>query len=429
LVRRPPPSSCLKKGANVRSSRDRRLLQQGLNSLIGFIPNIIGFLVILLIGYSRRQARQDRSQQDPREHRRRPRLHNSDAGKYVERVSPGSRPSHLIGTVAFWFVFLFAISAAVGALKIAALTAFIATVQGYLPNIIAAVLIFVIAAVVAGTLGVAVQKLMGDTPTGKLVGTIVPGLVLAIGLFMVLDQLNIAPQIVTITYAALLGMLALAGALAFGLGGRDVAAKMLADAYESGQRNKQQVKQDLQAGSSAPRPRPARPERPGRRRAHRRQHRRPRPLVPSHTKGPNTMPDINEVSAWRGEKLHGAGGEKLGTIEEIYLDEETEKPEWFAVKTGLFGSRVSFVPVAEASQAEGHVVVPYDKDQVKGAPHAEPDGALSQQEEAALYRHYGLQYSEAGSDTGLPAGGTGPRRRRSAASSATTPRAPRRTTR
>jgi len=119
------------------------------------------------------------------------------------------------------------------------------------------------------------------------------------------------------------------------------------------------------------------------------------------------MPDINQVTSWRGEKLHGAGGEKLGTIEEIYLDEETEKPEWFAVKTGLFGSRVSFVPVAEASQAEGHVVVPYDKDQVKGAPHAEPDGALSQQEEAALYRHYGLQYSEAGSDTGLPAGGTG----------------------
>ena len=120
------------------------------------------------------------------------------------------------------------------------------------------------------------------------------------------------------------------------------------------------------------------------------------------------MPDINTVAGWRGEKLHGAGGEKLGTIEDIYLDEETEQPEWFAVKTGLFGSNVSFVPVAEATQAEGHVVVPYDKDQVKNAPHAEPDGALSQQEEASLYRHYGLQYSEAGSDSGLPAGGTAP---------------------
>jgi hypothetical protein len=223
-------------------------LQQGLNSLIGFIPNIIGFLVILLIGYIVAKLVKTALNKILESTGVDRALHNSDAGKYVERVSPGSRPSHLIGTVAFWFVFLFAISAAVGALKIAALTEFIATVQGYLPNIIAAVLIFVIAAVVAGAVGVAVQKLMGDTPTGKLVGTIVPGLVLAIGLFMVLDQLNIAPQIVTITYAALLGMLALAGALAFGLGGRDVAAKMLADAYDAGQRNKQQVKQDLQAG-------------------------------------------------------------------------------------------------------------------------------------------------------------------------------------
>ena len=76
------------------------------------------------------------------------------------------------------------------------------------------------------------------------------------------------------------------------------------------------------------------------------------------------MPDINQVSNWRGEKLHGAGGEKLGTIEDIYLDEETEQPEWFAVKTGLFGSRVSFVPVAEASQAESGQAA----GQVDGAP-------------------------------------------------------------
>ena len=65
---------------------------------------------------------------------------------------------------------------------------------------------------------------------------------------MVLDQLEIAPQIVTITYAALLGMLALAGALAFGLGGREVAAEMLRGAYQAGQENKEQVKQDIQTG-------------------------------------------------------------------------------------------------------------------------------------------------------------------------------------
>ena len=83
---------------------------------------------------------------------------------------------------------------------------------------------------------------------GKIVRAVVPGLILAIGTFMVLDQLQIAPQIVTITYAALLGMLALAGALAFGLGGREVAGDLLRNAYDSGQQNKDQVKRDVQQG-------------------------------------------------------------------------------------------------------------------------------------------------------------------------------------
>ena len=109
-------------------------------------------------------------------------------------------------------------------------------------------LIFVVAAALAGAVAGAAQKLMGDTPTGKVVTAVVPGLILAIGLFMMLNELKIAEEIVTITYAALLGMLALAGALAFGLGGRDVAAQMLSGAYEAGQRNKEQIRSDFQTG-------------------------------------------------------------------------------------------------------------------------------------------------------------------------------------
>jgi hypothetical protein len=223
-------------------------VQEGLNSFFGFIPNLIGFLVILLIGWIVAKAVRtivnkalDKVGVDRA-------LHQSDAGQYVERVSPGARPSHLIGAVAYWFIFLFAISAAIGALGIPALSAFIAQVQAFLPNIIVAILIFVVAAALAGAVAGAAQKLMGDTPTGKVVTAIVPGLILAIGTFMVLNQLSIAQEIVTITYAALIGMLALAGALAFGLGGRDLASRMLNDAYESGQRNKEQVKDDMQAG-------------------------------------------------------------------------------------------------------------------------------------------------------------------------------------
>ena len=223
-------------------------VQQALDAFFGFLPNLLAFLVILVVGYFIAKAVKavinkaleklgvDRT------------LHDSDAGKFVERVSPDARPSHLIGGVAFWFVFLFALSAAISALKIPALTAFIGDVQAFLPNVIVAVLIFVIAAAVAGAVGGLAHRLMGDTPTGKVVRAVVPGLVLAIGGFMVLNQLQIAPAIVTITYASIMALLVLAGGLAFGLGGRDVAADMLRDAYDSGRSNKEDVKRDLEQG-------------------------------------------------------------------------------------------------------------------------------------------------------------------------------------
>jgi uncharacterized protein (TIGR02271 family) len=116
------------------------------------------------------------------------------------------------------------------------------------------------------------------------------------------------------------------------------------------------------------------------------------------------MATINDVKTWRGEQAHGRDGEKLGTIADIYLDRDTGEPEWAAIKTGLFGTKVSFAPLAEATHSGDGVQLPYTKDQLKDAPNAEADGELSQDEEAALYRHYGLDYSEAPSDSGLPTG-------------------------
>jgi len=110
------------------------------------------------------------------------------------------------------------------------------------------------------------------------------------------------------------------------------------------------------------------------------------------------------VAEWRGRNAVDSDGDKIGSIDEIYMDDRTGKPEWLAVKTGMFGSKVSFVPIAEAREADGDVRLPYDKQQVKDAPNAEGDGELSQDEEAALYGHYGLDYSEARSDSGLPQG-------------------------
>jgi len=119
------------------------------------------------------------------------------------------------------------------------------------------------------------------------------------------------------------------------------------------------------------------------------------------------MAQTQEILSYRGQDLNGRGGEKIGTIEEIYLDNETSQPEWALVNTGLFGTKRSFVPLKDASTGDDGVSVPFDKATVKDAPKVEPDGQLSQREEAQLYRHYGLEYSEARSASGLPDGGAG----------------------
>jgi uncharacterized protein (TIGR02271 family) len=114
------------------------------------------------------------------------------------------------------------------------------------------------------------------------------------------------------------------------------------------------------------------------------------------------MPTTNDVLTWRGQELHGSDGEKLGTIEEIYLDTETGEPEWALVTTGLFGTKQSFVPLRDASPSGDGVSVPFDKSTVKESPKIDPDGRLSQPQEAELYRHYGMDYSETESGSGLP---------------------------
>src|SRR4051794_39299938 len=119
------------------------------------------------------------------------------------------------------------------------------------------------------------------------------------------------------------------------------------------------------------------------------------------------MPTTENVLEWRGQELLDNDGQKIGTIEEIYLDTETDQPEWALVKTGLFGGKGTFVPLQQANPTGDGVQVPFEKNHVKDAPNVDPDGQLSQSEEQTLYQHYGLNYGESRSGSGLPEGGAG----------------------
>src|SRR4029450_4792935 len=103
-------------------------------------------------------------------------------------------------------------------------------------------------------------------------------------------------------------------------------------------------------------------------------------------------PDIGTTRTWQGRTLVDRDGSRIGTIDAIYLDDHTGQPEWALVTTGLFGTKASFVPLAQATPTGEEVGVPYDKQLVKDAPRVDPDGHLSEAQERQLWRHYGLDY-------------------------------------
>src|SRR3954468_9659022 len=223
-------------------------VQRGFTVFFAWVPALLGAIAVLLIGYfiakivskliyrMTHRAGLDRT------------LHGGPGGNVVQKIT--SSPSRLLGSIAFWAIFLSAISLAASVLHIKALTAFVGAIWGYLPNVIAALAIFIIAGLISTAVAALASRVMGATGIGRVVATGVPILVMTIATFMILDQLQIAQNIVIITYAALLGAIALGSALAFGLGGRDVAARMLEGAYTSVQQNKDDWKNDLDQGMS-----------------------------------------------------------------------------------------------------------------------------------------------------------------------------------
>jgi len=103
-----------------------------------------------------------------------------------------------------------------------------------------------------------------------------------------------------------------------------------------------------------------------------------------------------------GHDVYDEAGEKIGSASEVYLDDETGQPEWVTVRTGLFGTKESFVPIREADLTDDGLRVPVSKERVKDAPKIDTDGHLSPQDEEELYRYYGMGTGTETATTGAP---------------------------
>ncbi len=214
--------------------------QRNYDAVVGFLPQLFGALILLFIGYVAAKILENVVGRLLNAAHFDAALLKSPAGGMVERVF--DRPSRFAAQLTFWLVFLGGVSLAISALEIRALNTFMGAIYAYLPHIVAAVAIFLVASAAASAAVTMITRILGRSPLARTLTTVAPSLIMSIAVFMMLNELRIAPEIVMITYTAIIGAVALGLALAFGLGGRDLAARLLEQAYTAGKKTASQAK-------------------------------------------------------------------------------------------------------------------------------------------------------------------------------------------
>jgi uncharacterized protein (TIGR02271 family) len=105
------------------------------------------------------------------------------------------------------------------------------------------------------------------------------------------------------------------------------------------------------------------------------------------------MLDAQDARSIMGATAYGSDGDKIGKVGQVFLDDQSGRPEFVTVNTGLFGTSETFIPVSGASFSGDRLELPYDKEKVKGAPNVDVDsGHLDESEEQRLYEYYGMGY-------------------------------------
>jgi mechanosensitive ion channel-like protein len=222
-------------------------LQDALNAFLTFIPQLVGAIVILIVGYLVAKILQrvvgrvleaigfDRW------------MEQGGMKQFLDRAQTNQTPHSILGLLVFWFVFIIARTMATDALGISQVSAVLGQLIAYIPNVIAAILILILAALLASFLADVVR---GFTGSGIL-ASIARYAIIVYAVFAALTQLRVAVELTAPTFLILLGAVALAAAIAFGIGGREIAGDILEKAYNRGQQEVTADSGDGQQGRDA----------------------------------------------------------------------------------------------------------------------------------------------------------------------------------
>src|SRR5919206_36932 len=214
-------------------------LQNALSTFLSYIPQLIGALIILIVGYivaKVLQAVVGRVLQGIGFDRW---MERGGIKQFLDRAETDQTPASILGALVFWFVFIIAITMATDALGIPQVSVVLAQLIAYIPSIIAAILILILAALLANFLAGIVRGATGS----DVLSNIARYAITVYAVFAALTQLGIAVQLTAPTFLIILGAVALAAAIAFGFGAQGVARDIVEKAYE---RRRDEEKQAVQ---------------------------------------------------------------------------------------------------------------------------------------------------------------------------------------
>lgn len=207
-------------------------LEEGIRQIYLFLPRLLAAIGILMAGFA--IAKMVERATDIALHRIGFDRWMSEGGvtEALERAGTRLDPSSVLAKLVFWTVMLLVILLAADALGVQAVNALFAELVAYIPNVIAAVIVLVLGILLGEFVKDLVLASAGGLPGGPTLGRAAKASVILLAVFMALEQLDIAQDIVLVFFIAVVGAGALAAGIAFGLGARDIAAEISREAYD-----------------------------------------------------------------------------------------------------------------------------------------------------------------------------------------------------
>lgn len=226
-------------------------LQDAFAQLAEIVPALAGALVILFAGYLVAKLVENGAERLLRKIHLNRWLERGGVLEAVERTGSHFNPVRVVGQVLFWFVMFAVIMLAANALGMESLASVFAELVGYIPSLMAAIVILIVGIVLGRFTGGLIMASAGAVQGGPTLARIGRWMVVVLAIFMALQELGIASDIVTTAFAILFGAVALALALAFGLGNRELAGEVTREWYSRYRAERDAIEREVEAREEA----------------------------------------------------------------------------------------------------------------------------------------------------------------------------------